>query len=98
MAIKITPLTKRQLVGYFNDYRLAFPDWRVEHDVVLARSHGPVEQRISFEALRSGAIARFAVSWFSLRRERRCSRAFLDISIARCFRESTPRSCRPCSR
>jgi len=26
MAIKITPLTKRQLVGYFNDYRLAFPD------------------------------------------------------------------------
>ena len=55
MAIKITPLTKRQLVGYFNDYRLAFSDWRVEHDVVLARSHGPVEQRISFEALRSGA-------------------------------------------
>jgi hypothetical protein len=55
MAIKITPLTKRQLVGYFNDYRDAFPDWNVEHDVVFARSQGPVKQHVAFEALRSGA-------------------------------------------
>jgi hypothetical protein len=55
MAVKIQPLTKSQLVGYFNDYRSAFPDWEVEHDVVLARSDGPLKQRIAFEALRSGA-------------------------------------------
>lgn len=55
MAIKIIPLTKRQLVGYFNDYRDAFPDWDVEHDVVLVRAHGLVKQHIAFEALRSGA-------------------------------------------
>jgi hypothetical protein len=55
MAIKITPLTKRQLIGYFKDYREAFPDWGVEHDVVLVRSHGPVKQHVAFEALRSGA-------------------------------------------
>jgi hypothetical protein len=48
-------LTKQDLAGFFADYRSAFPDWDVEHDVVLVRSHGLLEQRIAFEALRSGA-------------------------------------------
>jgi len=55
MPIKIQPLTKAQLVGYFRDYREAFPEWSVEHEVVLYRSAGPVKQLIGFEALRSGA-------------------------------------------
>ncbi|HWA49608.1 MAG TPA: hypothetical protein VG742_15150 [Dongiaceae bacterium] len=54
MAI-IKPLTKRQLIEYFQVYRDAFPEWAVEHDVVLVRTQGPVTQYISFEALRSGA-------------------------------------------
>lgn len=49
------PLTKAQLVGYFRDYREVFPEWLVEHEVVLYRSVGPVKQMIGFEALRSGA-------------------------------------------
>ena len=55
MAIKNRPLTKSQLVGYFQDYREAFPDWEVEHDVVLSRRQGPIKQMIGFQALRSGA-------------------------------------------
>jgi hypothetical protein len=55
MAIKITPLTKRQLVEYFQVYREAFPDWAVEHDVMLTRTHGPIKQLIDFQAQRSGA-------------------------------------------
>jgi hypothetical protein len=55
MPIKITPLTKKQLIDYFHVYRAAFPDWVVEHDVVLTRVHGPLKQNIAFEALRSGA-------------------------------------------
>lgn len=51
----IKPLTKKQLKVYFEDYRTAFPDWSVEHEVVLVRSRWPLVQRISFEALRSGA-------------------------------------------
>ena len=54
MAIKITALTKRQLVGYFDDYRDAFPGWNVEHDVDFARTQGPVKQHVALEALRSG--------------------------------------------
>lgn len=55
MAVKIKPLTKAQLVGYFADYRAAFADWDVEHDVVLVRSQGPLKQYIAFEALRAGS-------------------------------------------
>lgn len=55
MPVKIRPLTKAQLVGFFKDYRDAFPVWSVEHDVVLYRTLGPVKQIIAFEALRSGA-------------------------------------------
>lgn len=55
MREAITPLTTRQLIGYVNSYLESFPDWSVENDVVLARSHGPLKQRIAFEALRSGA-------------------------------------------
>ena len=55
MAIKIVPLTKKQLVEYFKPYREAFSDWVVEHGVVLTRRHGPLRQSIHFQALRSGA-------------------------------------------
>lgn len=55
MAVQIKPLTKTQLVGYFNAYREKFPEWDVESDVVLVRAVGPIKQRIAFEALRSGA-------------------------------------------
>lgn len=55
MAVKIVPLTKRQLIGYFQSYRDALPDWAVEHDVTLTRTFGPLKQVIYFEALRSGA-------------------------------------------
>ncbi len=50
----IKRLTKKQLVGYLQDYRDAFPDWDVLHGVMLSRSSGPVTQHVSFEALRSG--------------------------------------------
>ncbi len=52
--MKIRPVTMKQLREYFKDYRSAFPDWAVEHDVVLARSEGPIKQHIAFEALRTG--------------------------------------------
>ena len=55
MSIKITPMTKRQLIGFFNEYRGNFPGWDVEHDLVFVRSEGLVKQHIAFEALRSGA-------------------------------------------
>lgn len=55
MAVKIVPLTKKQLVGYFQPYRDALPDWGTEYDVMLTRTHGPLRQAIHFQALRSGA-------------------------------------------
>lgn len=55
MAVKIVPLTKKQLVEYFQPYRDALPDWAVEHDVMLTRTHGPLKQAIHFQSLRSGA-------------------------------------------
>ena len=48
-------LTKAQLIGYFNDYRSEFPDWAVEHEVVLVRALGPIRQHIAFERLSIGA-------------------------------------------
>lgn len=51
----IKALTKAQLEQYFADYRSAFPDWAVEHGVVLVRSKWPIVQRLAFQALRSGA-------------------------------------------
>ncbi len=40
MAVKIKLITKAQLAEFFKGiYRDAFPDWHVEHDVVLVRSH-----------------------------------------------------------
>lgn len=48
-------LTKTQLRGFFKDYRSAFPEWSVEHDLLLTRMLGPVKQHIGFEALRYGA-------------------------------------------
>ena len=32
MPVKIAPLTKKQLVEYFQPYREAFTDWAVEYD------------------------------------------------------------------
>lgn len=55
MSVRIKPLTKPQLISFFKDYREAFPEWSVEHDIVLSRAIGPVKQVIAFEALRSGA-------------------------------------------
>jgi hypothetical protein len=55
MPVKIAPLTKKQLIAYFQPYREAFADWTVEHDVMLTRTHGPLRQAIHFQALRSGA-------------------------------------------
>lgn len=55
MPAKIAPLTKKQLTAYFQPYREAFPEWAVEHDVVLTRTCGPLKQTIHFQALRSGA-------------------------------------------
>jgi len=52
--VKIRPLTKQELTKYFSDYRREFPDWAVEHDVVLTRQQEPLKQRIAFEALRDG--------------------------------------------
>lgn len=55
MRHPIKRLTRAQLIEYFNVYRDAFPDWDVEHRVVLTRSLGPVKQFIALESLRSGA-------------------------------------------
>jgi hypothetical protein len=54
MAVNIKPLTKAELIDYFQVYRKVFPDWTVEHQVVLVRACGPIRQHIAFEALRSG--------------------------------------------
>lgn len=59
----IEPLTDRELVKYFGVYRDAFPDWDVEHKVVLTRASGPISQRISFQALRSGAYRPSCSIW-----------------------------------
>ena len=55
MSVSVKPLTKAELIDYFQVYRNAFPDWAVEHQVVLVRSHALIRQSIAFEALRSGA-------------------------------------------
>lgn len=47
-------LTKKQLVGFFQPYREAFPDWSVEHDGMLTRMYGPLKQAIWLEALETG--------------------------------------------
>jgi hypothetical protein len=54
MAAKIVPMTKKQLIQCFKPYRESFPDWAVEHGVVLTRRNGPLKQLIVFRALRSG--------------------------------------------
>jgi hypothetical protein len=51
----LAPLTKKQLLGYFQVYRDAFPDWKVEHGVMLTRSLGPISQHIPFQNLQYGA-------------------------------------------
>jgi hypothetical protein len=53
--LKIKPLSRRELIQVFKDYRDSFADWSVEHDTVLVRSQGLIKQCIAFEALRDGA-------------------------------------------
>ncbi len=48
-------LTKKELAAYFEVYRDAFPDWQVEHGVVLTRTLGPIAQNIAFQSLSYGA-------------------------------------------
>jgi hypothetical protein len=55
MPVQIKPLSKTQLVEYFNTYRDRFPDWAVEHEVTLTRMAWPIKQVVAFQALRSGA-------------------------------------------
>lgn len=47
-------ISQSDLQRVFADYRSSFPDWRVEHEVVLARREGLIKQHITFEALQSG--------------------------------------------
>lgn len=51
----IKPLTKKELAGYVQVYREAFPNWNIEHEAVLTRSVGPISQHIAFQSLRYGA-------------------------------------------
>lgn len=53
--VNLKPLTKAELKKYFNEYRDAFPDWFVKHQMLLARRTGPIEQHIYFQSLRWGA-------------------------------------------
>jgi hypothetical protein len=55
MAIRIQPMTAQDLAKYFQDYRHEFPDWTVKYETTLCRSDGPIEQQISFQALRAGS-------------------------------------------
>jgi hypothetical protein len=87
MPINVKPLTKRQLIECFTDYRGAFPDWTVEHDVVLTRSEGPLKQHIAFEALRSGAYRPSCSVEVLVTLEVRILFCFLDIK----HREVYPR-------
>jgi len=87
MAVKIKPMTKTQLVEYFRVYRDAFPDWRVEHDVVLVRSNGPIKQHIAFEALRAGSYRPSCSIQVLVAPEVRLLTRFLDIK----HRELLPR-------
>jgi hypothetical protein len=38
------PLSRKELKQFFEPYRQAFPDWTVEHDVMLTRKQGPLRQ------------------------------------------------------
>jgi hypothetical protein len=49
------PLTKKELREFFQVYQEAFPDWDVEHHVMLTRSAGPISQNIPFQSLSYGA-------------------------------------------
>ena len=40
------PLSKMELKSFFEPYRQAFPDWSVEHDLMLSRQNGPIRQGI----------------------------------------------------
>jgi len=87
MATTVKPLTKAQLIRFVQDYHSAFPDWHVEHDVVLVRSQGPLRQHIAFEALRDGAYRPSCSVEVLLAPEARVLARFLDIK----HREVLPR-------
>jgi hypothetical protein len=60
MAIKIRPLTKKQLAEIVECYATVFPDWEIVNGQVFARTFGPVCQLVGIEALRSGAYRPWA--------------------------------------
>src|SRR5262249_8469251 len=55
MAKQMTPMTQRKVKVYFEDYRKAFPDWEVKHNITLVRTNGPIEQCIAFQGLTAGS-------------------------------------------
>ena len=63
MAIKIQPLTKKQLSEIVECYATVFPDWQLLDGNRLERTFGPVVQHIGFEALRGGAYRPMGAIW-----------------------------------
>jgi hypothetical protein len=49
------PMTKKQLKDVVCEYATAFPDWTIFEDNAFVREHGPIQQMIWFQKLRSGA-------------------------------------------
>jgi hypothetical protein len=60
MAIKIQPLTKKQLAEIVECYATVFPDWEIVSGQVFSRTSGPICQLVGIEALRSGAYRPWA--------------------------------------
>jgi hypothetical protein len=85
-------LTKRELAGFFGDYRRAFPDWDVQHDVVLVRADGLLQQRITFEALSSGAY-RPACAVYVQPLNAQLLFRFLDVRHRQVLAREHPRRC-----
>lgn len=55
MAIKIQPLSKKQLAEIVGCYATVFPDWEIINGQVFARTSWPIRQLVGIEALRDGA-------------------------------------------
>ena len=55
MAIKIQPLTKKQLAEVVECYATVFPDWEIINGQVFARTFGPICQLVGI-SVRSGAL------------------------------------------
>lgn len=60
MAIKIEPLSKKQLAEIIECYATVFPDWEIVNGQVFSRISGPICQLVGIEVLRSGAYRPWA--------------------------------------